>query len=69
MPDDIAQSKSTNLAQPDFSTVKETAQRLRLCEKQIRRLVSQGELPAYRFGAALRIRRKDIDVYVEAQRI
>jgi excisionase family DNA binding protein len=57
------------LEKPDFCTVKETAQQLRLCEKQIRRLIKRGELPAYRFGGALRIKKKDIDGYVEAQRI
>jgi excisionase family DNA binding protein len=57
------------LEKSDFRTVKETAQHLRLCEKQIRRLIERGDLPAYRFGGALRIKKKDIDAYVEAQRI
>ena len=55
--------------QPGFHTVKETARCLRLCEKQVRRLISRGELPAYRFGAALRIKRQDIDAYADANRI
>ncbi|MGH9553341.1 MAG: helix-turn-helix domain-containing protein, partial [Terriglobales bacterium] len=46
-----------------FHTVKETACHLRLCEKQVRRLISRGELPAHRFGAALRIKKEDIDAY------
>jgi excisionase family DNA binding protein len=49
----------------DFYTVKETAQHLRLCEKQIRRLIEHGELPAYRFGAAVRIKKQDVDAYVQ----
>jgi excisionase family DNA binding protein len=53
----------------EFYTVSETAQHLRLCEKQVRRLISRGELPAYRFGAALRIKKKDIDTYADARRI
>jgi len=56
-------------AHPDFHTVKETAGYLRLCEKQVRRLISRGELPAYRFGTALRIKREDIDLYVSAQQV
>jgi len=36
-----------------FLTVSETAQYRRLCEKQVRRLIWRGELPAYRFGTAL----------------
>ncbi len=50
---------------PDFYTVKETAQHLRLCDKQIRRLIERGELSAYRFGGAIRIKRNDIDDYVK----
>ena len=49
-----------------FHTVKETAWYLRLCEKQVRRLIWRGELPAYRFGTALRIKKEDIDAYAEA---
>ena len=55
--------------QPDFLTVNETARYLHLCEKQIRRLISRNELAAYRFGTALRIRKRDIDAYAEARRI
>ena len=54
---------------PGFHTVKETASYLRLCEKQVRRLISRGELVAYRFGTALRIKKKDIDAYAESRRI
>lgn len=57
------------LEQPGFHTVKETGQYLRLCEKQVRRLISRGELTAYRFGTALRVKKKDIDAYAEARRI
>ncbi len=53
--------------QPGFLTVKETARHLRLCEKQVRRLISRGALPVYRFGTALRIKREDIVSYVNAQ--
>ena len=53
----------------DFYTVKETAQYLRLCEKQTRRLIERGELAAYRFGAAIRIKKKDVDEYVRRNAI
>ena len=55
--------------EPGFHTVKETARHLRLCEKQVRRLISRGELPAYRFDTALRIKRQDINAYAESRRI
>jgi excisionase family DNA binding protein len=69
MTENAARSDKAILETPDFYTVKETAQYLRLCEKQIRRLIERGELPAYRFGAALRIKKQEIDAYVEEQRI
>lgn len=53
----------------DFLTVKETADYLRLCEKQVRRAISSGELPAYQFGTALRIHKEDRGAYVEARRV
>ena len=49
---------ANNAEQPGFLTVKETARYLRLCEKQVRRLIWRGELPAYRFGTALRIKKQ-----------
>jgi len=52
-----------------FHTVKETAAYLRLCEKQVRRLISRGELPTYRFGTALRVKKDDIDAYVSAHQV
>lgn len=48
--------------EPDFRTVTEAARYLRLCEKQVRRLISRGELRAYRFGTALRIKRNDLQL-------
>jgi excisionase family DNA binding protein len=65
MTENTAQWDMTMPANPDFCTVKETAQHLRLCDKQIRRLIKRGELPAYRFGAAIRIKKTDIDAYVK----
>jgi excisionase family DNA binding protein len=65
MTENTAQRDNAMLANPDFCTVKETARHLRLCEKQIRRLIERGELPAYRFGAAIRIKKTDIHAYVK----
>jgi excisionase family DNA binding protein len=55
--------------EPDFRTVKEAARYLRLCEKQVRRLISRGDLQAYQFGTALRIKRRDIESYARVNRI
>ena len=65
MTEDRARWGRAMLDKVDFYTVKETAQHLRLCEKQIRRLIERGELPAYRFGAAVRIKKQDVDAYVQ----
>ena len=65
----------TSNTQPDqsepteFFTVSETARCLHLCEKQVRRIIWRGELPAYRFGTALRINKADIAAYVASRRI
>jgi len=67
--EDAITSKAVKPEQRSFVTVKETARYLRLCEKQVRRLISRGELPAYRFGMALRINMEDIYAYAEARRI
>ena len=69
MTENAVASKSNQAKEPDFRTVKETAWYLRLCEKQVRRLIWRGELAAYRFGTALRIKKEDIDAYAEARRI
>jgi excisionase family DNA binding protein len=69
MRENTTPSNRNKCEQPGFHTVKETASYLRLCEKQVRRLISRGELPAYRFGTALRIKKKDIDAYAEARRV
>jgi len=52
-----------------FLTVKETADYLRLSAKQIRRLISRGELPAHQFGTAIRITQDDINTYVSERRV
>ena len=69
MTENTVPSKANQVKEPVFHTVKETAWYLRLCEKQVRRLISRGDLPAYRFGTALRIKKDDIDAYAEARRI
>ena len=69
MTEDRARWGQAMLDKVDFCTVKETAQHLRLCEKQIRRLIERGELPAYRFGAAVRIKKQDVGAYVQRSSI
>lgn len=53
----------------DFHTVKETACYLRLCKKQVRRLISRGEHRPIGLERELRIKKEHIDAYAEARRI
>jgi excisionase family DNA binding protein len=51
---------------PDFSaslTVKEVAARLRVCTATIYRLCTNGQLPHFRVGAAIRIREADLRAF------
>ena len=47
-------------------TVRETAQRLRISRYLTYELVARGELPAFRLGRAIRIRRDALDSWIEA---
>ncbi len=37
--------------------------------RTVHKLIDDGDLPAYRFGRVLRVKRLDIERYIEAQRI
>lgn len=65
----VIAAKDEKSDQPSFLTVSETAQHLRLCEKQVRRLIWRGELKAFRFGTALRIHKGDVAAFVAGRRI
>ncbi len=69
MSKDIKSSGGGKPTEPVFYTVKETAEYLHLCEKQVRRLIAARKLRAYRFGTALRIKREDRDAYVREQQV
>ena len=65
----VIAARDEKFDQLSFLTVKETAEFLRLCEKQVRRLIWRGELAAFRFGTALRIRKSDIVAFIASKRI
>jgi len=69
MTENAAPSNPDEPTEPTLYTVKETARHLHLCEKQVRWLISRGELRAYRFGNALRVKKEDIDAYVAAHQV
>ena len=47
--------------------IDETAEYLGVCERTIRRLINKGELPAFRIGRSLRIRKKDLQQFLRRQ--
>jgi excisionase family DNA binding protein len=48
-----------------FLTVPEVAEELRISERSVWRLIEEGELPAHKFGSSTRVKREDLDSYIE----
>lgn len=46
---------------PEFFSFEEALDRLRLKEEELKRLVSEGEIRAFRDGETMRLRRRDVD--------
>lgn len=57
------------ISSPPFFTVEEVADQLRVSHMTVRRIITAGELPAYRFGRSVRIDPADVDAYLERQRV
>ncbi|MGO8939116.1 MAG: helix-turn-helix domain-containing protein [Mycobacterium sp.] len=53
---------------PDM-TIKDTAGCLNVHPDSVRGMIARGELPAFRVGRVIRIRREDINAALERQRI
>lgn len=51
----------------DLLTVAEVADMLRVSTMTVYRLIRTGELPAVRVGRSYRVKRADLDEYLEAQ--
>jgi excisionase family DNA binding protein len=48
--------------------MREVADELGISERSAWRLVELGELPVYHFGACTRVKREDLDAYIERSR-
>ena len=46
-------------------TIAQTAEYLKVCDKTVRRLISKKELSASKVGKSWRIRKRDIDDYLQ----
>jgi excisionase family DNA binding protein len=59
-------SKSTG---DDWFGAPDAARYLGLTLRTLYRLIDEGQVPAYKFGRVIRLRRHEIDAFIEQQRI
>lgn len=52
---------------PEWVTLAAGSARLSLCDRTLRRAIARGELTAYRFGSAVRVRLSDLDAWAESK--
>ena len=53
----------------EILTLKEVAEYLKLAEKTAYRLASEGKLPGFKVGGGWRFKRKDVEKWIEDQKI
>lgn len=53
----------------DWLSTADAANALGITSRTLYRFINQGDLPAYRFGRVIRVKRTDIDAFIEASRI
>ncbi len=51
-----------------FFTVKDIAEYLNLKDLAVYRLIQRGELPSYKFGRQIRVKKEDFDRFLEHSR-
>mgnify|MGYP001500631781 CR=1 FL=1 len=56
------------MAENQLLTVKEVAQELKVSERWITQQISEGNLPAVKFGKTYRIYRSDLDEFIRSRR-
>ena len=61
----MPRSPAARLLLMQLLTVSEVAQRLRLSERQIRRMIADGRIPVVRLGRAVRIREETLRALIE----
>jgi len=49
-------------------TVRQVARRLRVCEKTVRKMIGDGDLPCNRVRGAIRVEERDVDRWVSARK-
>lgn len=53
----------------DWYSTKDAAEALGITPRTLYRFIDQGELPAYRFGRVIRVKKVDIDTFIDGSRI
>jgi excisionase family DNA binding protein len=53
----------------EWLSTADAARMLGITPRTLYRFINQGDLPAYRFGRVIRVKRDDVETFVEASRI
>ena len=53
----------------DWLSTADAAKALGITPRTLYRFINQGDLTAYRFGRVIRVKRVDVDAFIEASRI
>jgi excisionase family DNA binding protein len=67
--DDQRPSIASAVQSPEWMSSGEAADILGLRTRTLYRLIDEGQLPAYRFGRVIRLKRHEVDAFVESCRI
>lgn len=54
---------------PDWVSTNAAADHLGITSRTLYRLIDEGKLPAYKFGRVIRLKRAEVDAFIEASRI
>jgi excisionase family DNA binding protein len=58
----------TVMSQEEFLSIEDVATLLKLKEETIRQYIRNGDLQAYKFGHVLRVKRTELDEFIEKRR-
>lgn len=53
----------------DWLSTADAANSLGITPRTLYRFINSGQLPAYRFGRVIRVKRTDVDAFIESSRI
>jgi excisionase family DNA binding protein len=64
----MCKGKSNSQQVHKFLTIQEVADELGISERSVWRLIEEGELLSHKFGASTRVKREDLDAYIDRSR-